>query len=68
MQLALAKVGDYNGQRFNVQRDVKQVVKRKRAKREQDPDWALDPEVQEELQAMGGVVKKDYELRSQGGY
>lgn len=72
MQRALEKAGNYQGRTFPVEQVVKKVVKRKpREKKEQDPDWTLDPNVQEELKAMEeseGVVQKDYELRSNGEF
>lgn len=68
MQLALARAGEFNGQTFKVERDFRLLTKKKRAKKEEDPDWTLDPEVQEELEAMKGTValNKEYELRSSG--
>lgn len=69
MQLALARAGEFNGRRFPVTKMLKQVVRKKREKKEEDPDWAQDPEVQEELKAMEeeeGELEKDYELRSNG--
>lgn len=70
MHLALARAGEYNGQRFAVGRMLKSVVKRKREKKEEDdPDWTQDPGVQDDLKAMeeaGGMLEKDYELRSNG--
>lgn len=68
MQFALARAGEYDGQKFKTARDFKQVVRKKRVKKQDDPDWTLDPDVQAELEAMGRTVglKKDYELRSMG--
>lgn len=68
MQLALTRAGEYNGQTFKVERDFRPIVKKKRTKKETDPDWTLDPDVQHELEAMKGTMalNKDYELRSSG--
>lgn len=66
VQLALHHGGDYYGQKFSVQHEVA-VVKKKRVPKElQDLDWieTLDPEIREELRAMGASdTKKKYELR-----
>lgn len=69
VQLALAHAGEYNGFKFNVFRESSQpIVKKKRTKKEEDPDWTCDPEVQEELKAMGGdaIIPKKYNLRPEG--
>lgn len=69
MHLALAHAGEYNGFKFNVTRESSRPVKKKRIKKEEeDPDWTLDPEVQEELKAMGAniIVPKQYNLRPEG--
>lgn len=68
MNLALAKAGEYNGHKFPVERVFRQVVKRKREKKDEDPDWTQDPEVQEELKSIENAekIEKYYELRSNG--
>lgn len=65
VQLALAHAGDFNGHKFDVAREPRPAVKKKRTKQEEDPDWALDPDVQEELKAMGGNFgpARNYNLR-----
>lgn len=69
VQLALRHAGEYNGFKFSVSRESSRpVAKKKRIKKEEDPDWTIDPEVQEELKAMGTnvVIPKKYNLRPEG--
>lgn len=71
VQQALAHAGEYDGFKFNVSRELSRPVsKKKHIEKDKDPDWILDPEVQEELNAMGGVsiIPKTYNLRSEGVY
>ncbi|XP_044255219.1 protein xmas-2 isoform X2 [Tribolium madens] len=60
---ALEVAGEYNGHVFNVTRDTETVVKKKRPKKNPDPDWTDDPEIKAELVAMGGFAPRTYDLR-----
>lgn len=68
MQLALSKAGEYNGQKFHIEKFNKQLTKKKKTKKEDDPDWLLNPQIQEELKVMGRTddLQSDYFLRSKG--
>lgn len=64
---ALEVAGEYNGQFFNVTRDTQIIPKKKKGKKNPDPDWTDDPEVRSELEAMGAFgPQRAYELRSEG--
>lgn len=65
LELALAHAGDFNGHKFDVVREPCPAMKKKHTKQDEDPDWDFDPEVQEELKAMGGIFgpPKKYNLR-----
>ncbi|RZC37283.1 xmas-2 [Asbolus verrucosus] len=63
---ALEVAGEYNGHVFNVMRDTETVVKKKKVKKDPDPDWTEDADVKAELEAMGAFgPKRNYELRSE---
>lgn len=63
---ALEVGGEYNGKVFNISKDTSEIIKRKRAKKDQDPEWTIDPELHDELQAMSGQNPKTYNFRPQG--
>lgn len=65
VQCAIENGGEFNGKVFGISRYVKASAKKRPVKKDGDPDWTVDPEVQEELAAMAGksLIKKMYNLR-----
>lgn len=63
-QKALTEAGEYNGQTFVVGWDRKSPSKKTIKKKEKDPDWKLDPDVQAELASMSSEYSSQYTLRS----
>ncbi|XP_038209672.1 protein xmas-2-like [Zerene cesonia] len=53
IQRALLNAGAYDGFMFDVTRTKART--RRRSKKEDDPDWVPDSDVEEELSAMGGI-------------
>ncbi|CAK1551182.1 unnamed protein product [Leptosia nina] len=54
VQRALLNAGAYDGFMFDVTRSKARI--RRRSKKDDDPDWVPDSDVEEELSAMGGIA------------
>lgn len=69
-QMAILNGGEYKGHVFSVNWHESQAVKKKKVKKDPDPDWVPDLEIQEELDAMAATgasfLKKTYNLRPEG--